>query len=163
MSRAARLIAILLTCLVAVVLPAARAQTIADYSRAQRAWLESAMSQASARSAGVAASSSMPAGGVAVPSTGPSSASPPPRVVAAVPADAPAIQVSGVFKSGTGTVAEVVVNATAYLLESGQAVPGTTWRVEAVAIDRVVLGRRGASGSLDVEGARKVFALPAMR
>ena len=163
MSRPARQIAVLLAGVVALWLPAARAQTIADYSRAQRAWLESAMSQASARSAGVAASSSAPAGGLAVPPNGPSSASTPPRVAAAMLADTPAIQVSGVFKSGTSTVAEVVVNATAYLLESGQAVPGTPWRVEAVAIDRVILGRRGASGGVDVEGARKVFALPAMR
>ena len=39
----------------------ARAQTIADYSRAQRALLESTMAQAAARSAGLGASGPLPA------------------------------------------------------------------------------------------------------
>ncbi len=144
-------------------LPRAHAQTIADYSRAQRAWLEATMSQSAARSAGAVASA--PAAAASVPSNRLSPNSMPPRLAAPTLASTtlPAIQVSGVFKSDATAVAEVVVNATAYLLEQGQGVPGTSWHVDAVAVDRVVLGRRSAQVAADGEGTRKVFALPAMR
>ena len=144
-----------MSCVLALVAPLIDAQTIADYSRAQRALLESTMSQAAARSAGLAAS----APAVAAPASVAASA-PPPRM--AMPAMAPAVQVSGVFASRGGAVAEVVVNATAYLLGAGQGVPGTVWHVETVAIDRVVLGRQGGTGAIDAEGARRIFALPAL-
>lgn len=139
---------------------AAPAQTIGDYSRAQRLALENAMSQAAARSAGIAAS---------VPSAAVSAASAPPlpaphgAATSALPTFAPGVQVSGVFASGASVVAEVVVNATAYLLQAGQGVPGTSWHVESVGVDRVVLSRLGGAGVTDAEGARKVFALPALR
>jgi hypothetical protein len=135
----------------------AGAQTIGDYSRAQRSVLENTMTQAAARSAGVGASApALPASSVA---------SPTPLVPRGnLPASAPAMQVSGVFASSSDSVAEVVVNATAYLLGAGQGVPGTSWRVESVAIDRVVLSRRDAGAAIvDPDGARKVFALPALR
>ncbi len=135
----------------------ASAQTIADYSRAQRSLLESAMTQAAARSAGLGA----PAPGAAASAV----AKPPlpaPRVAAA--SVVPAVQVGGVFASSAGAVAEVVVNATAYLLGAGQGVPGTPWHVESIAIDRVVLSRREVQGhATDAESARKVFPLPALR
>jgi type II secretory pathway component PulC len=137
--------------------PSANAQTIADYSRAQRALLESAMAQASARSAGV---------GAAVPAAAASmaaSAPPVPMPRMALPSATPMVQVSGVFAARDEAVAEVVVNATAYLLGVGQGVPGTSWRVDAVAVDRVVLTRQGAASPTDPDGARKVFALPALR
>ena len=141
--------------------PCLGAQTIADYSRVQRALLESTMTQAAARSAGMGASAPVPAPATAASSATPA-AVPAPRAPAA-PA-APAVQVSGVFESRDGAVAEVVVNATPYLLGAGQGVPGTGWRVEAVAIDRVVLSRRGGVvAAVDSEAARKVFALPALR
>ena len=139
----------------------ARAQTIADYSRAQRAWLETTMSQSAARATGSAAS--MPA---VQPSTLPAAAPPvpvPARLSSVSVAVAPAVQVSGVFKSGGMAVAEVVVNATAYLLEPGQPVPGTPWMVDAVAVDRVVLARHGNAVARDGDVARRVFSLPAMR
>ena len=113
------------------------------------------MSQAAARSAGLAAS----APPVAAPSSLVASASVPRTTT---PAVAPAVQVNGVFASRGSVVAEVVVNATSYLLGTGQSVPGTAWHVEAVAIDRVVLGRQGGAGA-DAEGSRKVFPLPAPR
>ena len=148
-----------LACLAASPVPA---QTIADYSRAQRALLENAMTQAAARSAGVSAAASAP-----TPVTPASSVSgtPPPRVAQALlPPAPPAVQVSGVFASNGGALAEVVVNATPYLLASGDGVPGTTWQVESVAIDRVVLGRHpGTSTSFDAAAGRKVFPLPARR
>ena len=145
-----------ISCILALVAPLTGAQTIADYSRAQRALLESTMSQAAARSAGLAASAPAVAASTSVAASVPA-----PRMT--MPAMAPAVQVSGVFASRGDAVAEVVVNATAYLLGVGQGVPGTAWHVEAIAIDRVVLGRQGGAGAADAEGARKVFPLPALR
>jgi len=144
-----------ISCVLMLVVPLAGAQTIADYSRAQSAWLESTMSQAAARSAGLAAS----APAVAAPA-GPVASAPAPRIT--MPAPPPAVQVSGVFTSGAGSVAEVMVNATAYLLGAGQGVPGTAWRVETVAIDKVVLGRLGGTAPSDAAGGHMVFSLPAL-
>jgi len=146
----------LVTCLCALGAPLADAQTIADYSRAQRSMLETAMTQAAARSAGLGASAPAAVASTAV-------AVPPPAARMALPPTAPAVQVSGVFASRDGAVAEVIVNATAYLLGTGQGVPGTAWHVETIAIDRVVLGREVAAAAADGQGARKVFALPALR
>jgi hypothetical protein len=158
MSRHARRCATLLTLSALVWLGRpAGAQTIGDYSRAQRAVLENTMTQAAARSAGLGASA---------PAMAASSVAGPTLLVSrmTLPASAPAMQVSGVFASSVDSVAEVVVNATAYVLGAGQGVPGTSWRVESVAIDRVVLSRRDVGGAaVDPDGARKVFALPALR
>jgi type IV pilus biogenesis protein PilP len=136
------------------------AQTIADYSRAQRALLENAMTQAAARSAGMGASGPAPGPAMATSVAAPS-ATPAPRTP--LPPTAPAVLVSGVFASRDGAIAEVIVDATPYLLSAGQGVPGTLWRVEAIAIDRVVLSRHGGVvAAVDAEAARKVFALPAL-
>jgi hypothetical protein len=144
-----------IACVLMLVVPLAGAQTIADYSRAQRAWLESAMSQAAARSAGLAASAPL----LAAPAV-PAASAPARRI--AMPAPAPAVQISGVFASGSVSVAEVMVNATSYLLGVGQGVPGTAWRVETIAIDKVVLGPLGGMAPTDAAGARRVFSLPAL-
>ncbi len=146
----------LASCTLALTASAAAAQTIADYSRAQRAMLESTMSQAAARSAGLAASAPAVAASAIV-------ATPMPALRMAVPVMSPAIQVSGIFSAHEGAVAEVVVNATAYLLGVGQGVPGTPWHVETIAVDRVVLGRQGIAGVADGDGVRRVFPLPALR
>ena len=138
--------------------PVARAQTIGDYSRAQRALLESTMSQAAARSAGVVASAPVVAASSAVAAAASLS-----RASLPLPSLTPVVQVSGVFAAGDTSLAEVVVNATAYLLGAGQRVPGTAWQVEAIAVDRVVLSRHGAPSAADADGVRKVFALPALR
>jgi len=135
----------------------AGAQTIADYSHAQRAWLESTMSQAAARSAGFAAPTPPTASAAAV-----SLAASAPAGRRAMAAPEPVVQVSGVFAAAGGAVAQVMVDATSYLLGVGQGVPGTAWRVQAVAIDKVVLGRTGAGATRNPEGARKVFSLPAL-
>lgn len=81
-----------------------------------------------------------------------------------LPPAAPALQVSGVFASSQGVFAEVVVNATPYLLGAGQGVPGTAWQVESVAVDRVVLSRHaGVASVAEAQAARKIFPLPALR
>jgi hypothetical protein len=138
--------------------PLAEAQTIADYSHAQRLALESAMAQAAARSAGLAA----PAPAVSASASAAVPAGPPP-VHAALPLPAPDVQVSGVFASKAGVVAEVVVNGTPYLLESGERVPGTAWEVRMVAVDRVVLARHGSEAAHEAGGGFRLFALPAVR
>ena len=146
--------------LLALLPPWVAAQTIADYSRAQRALLENAMTQAASRSAGIGASTPAPS-----PVAAASAASPPAVAVTRAPLSpmAPAVQVSGVFASRDGAIAEIVVNATPYLLGAGQGVPGTAWHVEAIAIDRVVLSRHGGVvAAADAESARKVFVLPAL-
>jgi type IV pilus biogenesis protein PilP len=135
-----------------------RAQTIADYSRAQRALLESTMSQAAARSAGAAPSVS--ATGASAPSVAAATATLPRR---AAPPPAPTLQVHGMFASRDGAVAEIVVNGTTYLLGAAQAVPGTAWQVESIATDRVVLARPGGAAAPGAEGPRKVFPLPDLR
>ena len=159
MSRHARLSRLPLAGCVAWVLlliaPQAQGQTIADYSRAQRVWLESAMSQAAARSAGLGASAPTVPSPVSVAASAVA-----PRMSMA--AATPAVQVSGVFASGSGAVVEVMVNATAYLLGVGQVVPGTRWRVERVAVDQVVLGHAVGAASSDPRSVRRVFSLPAL-
>ena len=147
-------------CMLSLLASAAGAQTIADYSRAQRTLLENTMTQAAARSAGLGASTPAPAASVAA-----ASAMPPPRApLLAMAAMTPALQVSGVFASSNGAIAEVVVNATPYLLGAGQGVPGTAWSVESVAVDRVVLSRRGGvMATADAQAARRVFPLSVLR
>jgi hypothetical protein len=151
----ARLAAPIAGALMLAALPAG-AQTIADYSRAQRALLENAMTQSAARSAGVAAST--PSARASAPVAAPPAL---PRV--SLPPPAPPVLVSGVFASSAGALAEVVVDATPYLLGAGERVPGTVWRVDTVAVDRVVLSRQGTGASPDAEDSRKVFALPPLR
>lgn len=143
------------SCVLMMVAPMAGAQTIADYSRAQRAWLESTMSQAAARSAGLAASAPAAAAPIGV-----AASAPPAHMSTAAPA--PVVQVRGVFASGGAAVAEVMVDATVYLLGVGQGVPGTAWHVEAIAVDEVVLGRPGGNATVGAHGARKTFSLPAL-
>jgi len=141
----------------ALAAPLANAQTIADYSRAQRAFLENAMAQAAARSAGLGASA---------PALTASSSVPPASVAslphATLPSPTPTIQVSGVLAAGDAAFAEIVVDSTPYLLEAGERVPGTAWQVQAIAVDRVVLARRGIGAAAETEGGRRVFALPAL-
>lgn len=144
-------------CLLMLVDPLAGAQTIADYSHAQRAWLESTMSQAAARSAGLAVAAP-PAAAAASMSLAASA----PAGRRTLSAPEPVVQVSGVFAARGGAVAQVMVDATAYLLGVGQAVPGTAWHVQAIAVDKVVFGRRGGTATTNPEGARKVFSLPAL-
>jgi hypothetical protein len=74
-----------------------------------------------------------------------------------------AVQVTGVFAAGAASVVEVVVDATAYLLQAGQGVPGTSWRVESVGVERVVLSRRDDGGVVGSGATRRVFSLPALR
>ncbi len=146
---------VLALCLVHV-----RAQTIADYSHAQRVLLENTMTQAATRSAGLAASAPTP-----VPTAAASVAARPsmPAPHVPLPPMVPVVQVSGVFATRSAALAEVVVNATPYLLGAGQGVPGTAWHVETVDIDRVVLSRHeGVVAAVGAEAARKVFALPAL-
>ena len=161
LSRTARAV----TFILALFARGVEAQTIADYSRAQRSMLETAMAQAAARSAGLGASA--PASPSSAPMAAPATSLLAAPVAAASrmtsPPPSPTVQVSGVFATSAGSLAEVVVDATAYLLRSGEGVPGTAWRVETIAIDRVVLSRQGRGTVANAEGSRRSFALPAPR
>ena len=155
-SRSRALAAGLGVAMLALAAPLAGAQTITDYSHAQRVALENAMAQVATRAAGLAAASPAAA----------ATSAPPPASAPLHPmslSSAPDVQVSGVFASGSGAVAEVIVNSTPYLLSSGEHVPGTGWDVRLVAIDRVVLGRHGGVSAADASGGQRVFALPALR
>ena len=136
------------------------AQTIADYSRVQRAALEAAMAQAAARAiAG-------PGGGAASAAQPTLPAAPPlPSADAALRRGGgePGLRVGGVFASASRTLAEVAVDGNPYLLAEGQAVPGTAWRVETVAVDRVVLHQVAPAAGETGHETRRVFALPSLR
>ena len=144
--------------LLALLAPLAGAQTIADYSRAQRAALENAMTQAAARSAGLGAAAPAAAASASGVASAPASAH-----AVSLPPPAPDIRVSGVFTSSAGAVVEVLVNSTPYLLGSGERVPGTAWDVRQVSVDRVVLARHGVAAGFDVNAGLQVFALPTLR
>jgi type IV pilus biogenesis protein PilP len=142
-----------------VLASASSAQTIADYSRAQRTLLEATMAQAAARSAALAASA-------ATPSASAATAAPSAPVPRAPEAPEAIVSVGGVFETPVRAVAEIGVNGTVYLLTAGQSVPGTPWRVDTVAVDRVVMTRPG-SRALASHGEptriARAFSLPAPR
>ena len=149
-------------CGVAMAWGNAPAQTIADYSRSQRGVIEAEI----ARNTAKAMNAASPPPAAPLPSTDASTRSLPSLPAAAralVPPDpsndAPRLVVSGVFVSKAKAVAEVLVEGVSYMLAAGQDVPGTSWRVQSVAVDRVVL--TGASPK-SRKGAvpTRVFNLP---
>jgi type IV pilus biogenesis protein PilP len=142
-------------CLALVLAPPLAAQTIADYSRAQRTLLEATMTLAAARSAGIGASA--PASAVAAAA---------PALQRPQPPAEPVVRVSGVFASASRSMAEVAVDGNAYLLSVGQGVPGTAWSVGAIAAERVVLMRRAPAEGDAAQAAplaRRIYDLPALR
>ena len=83
-------------------------------------------------------------------------------------ADQPEVRilVDGVFDSNDFRLVELSVDGHPYFLSPGQPVPGTVWRVDAVAIDHVVLTRSGAApGSMKAAlgATTKTYLLPALR
>ena len=139
----------------------APAQTIADYSRSQRAVLEATMSQNAARAAALVANAA--SASAATPGAAASAAAlartrllPPPESN---------VRVSGVFSSAGRTLAEVGVDGAAYLLAAGQPVPGTPWRVASISPDRVVLARAAPAdeGGAKTATTSRTFLLAAPR
>jgi hypothetical protein len=134
------------TAIGAAALSGAQAQTIGDYSRAQRAVIESTIARSSSRPAGP--------GPVGLPTLPPAGASAPGfplpsglsnSVARSDLPGAPQVSVTGVIVTSARTVAEVQVDGVPYLLDPGEPVPGTPWSVVHVADDRVVL--REAAGA----------------
>ena len=117
----------------------AGAQTIADFSRSQRLLLEATMAQNAQRLAALNAAAAASA------ASAPAAASAPPRLPRPVALPEPILRVSGAFVSGSRRLAEVAVDGHGYLLTIGDVVPGTGWRVAAIAADQVVLDRGGAA------------------
>jgi type IV pilus biogenesis protein PilP len=136
------------------------AQTIADYSRSQRALLEATMAQAAARSAALSASSAASASAAPAPMPPAAPARPSASAAEAL------VSVGGVFESPARVLAEIVVNGTPYLLAPGQPVPGTPWRIAAIDVEHVVLTRPGNTMPGirgEPRGVTQIFALPAPR
>jgi hypothetical protein len=117
----------------------AHAQSIGDYSRAQRAVIESTIARSGVRPPVALPSLPAPAlpanPGTAAPALPPL---PPPAVKPAEP-PAPDITVTGVIFSPTLVLTEVLVDGTPFLLSQGQRVPGTRWLVSRVEAEQVVL------------------------
>lgn len=121
------------------------AQTIADYSRSQRAIIEAAISRNAARSTAPPSQAALPAM--------PSVSAPQQGIVVAAPAPVESeaeVTVTGVIVAAGTQLAEVEVDGAPYMLAAGQDVPGTRWRVERIGAERVVLAdpaRRSRSRS----------------
>ena len=128
---------------------AVQAQTIGDYSRAQRAVIESTIARNAVRH-GAAGAVDLPPlpqapASSSVPTLSPALAPPRPSQIEPVE---PQVTVTGVVMTPSKAMAEVVVDGASYMLTAGQPVPGTSWRVATVSPDRVVLsGGRGTRGS----------------
>lgn len=128
------------------------AQTIADYSRSQRAVIEAEIARNNAKVLGAA----LPPPAPLAPPLPALSSSPPPRASAVALPSGTAVQpltgearpparggpeweVTGVFVSASRSVVEVVVNGSPFLLGVGEPVPGTRWSIDSISTGRVVL------------------------
>jgi hypothetical protein len=139
----------LLAILFVIVPIPSHAQSIGDYSRTQRAAIESAIARSGVRPPVELPSLPSPqgptGGGASNPALPPPSPPPITRPVEPVPED---IAVTGVIISPAVVLTEVVVDGIPFLLSLGQRVPGTRWLVNRVDADRVILSeeprRRGA-------------------
>ena len=114
------------------------AQTIAEYSEAQRAALMADLEKSRKVSAGAATpASSAPAAVV-------------PPVVVQIQKPAPferRVSVNGVFVVRERTTTEVTVDGRAHLVEIGQQVPGTPWRIDSADASSVVMSKAGGAGA----------------
>jgi len=134
----------------------AQAQTIGDYSRAQRAAIEASMSR-TARVSPDPAPVPLPSLAATGPATAPvaRAAAPTPP---AVPDSGPDIVISGVVVAPARRTAEVVVDGVPFLLEVGQRVPESPWTVASIDPGKVVLARTAPARS--GRTASRTFVLP---
>lgn len=145
----------------------AQAQSIGDYSRAQRAVLESEMAKniakamgANTSTPGTAVSQAMapwplmgaPVATSALPGRAPMPAVPPMEAMPAARSAAPSdeIAVSGVIVLASRAMAELQTGGDTFLLFVGDKVPGTPWVVKSIKADRVVLNSGQQSRSFNV-------------
>jgi len=141
------------------------AQSIIDYSLAQRALIESNMAQMMRRTVtppAIAASGGWAPLATAVSSAAPASAA----GIAFTQRIDPEVRVSGVFAMGDRRLAEISVDGLPYFLAEGSSVPGTSWTVNAVSVDRVVLERRASVrsvGALTSAAIRRSYSMPSIR
>lgn len=110
----------------------AAAQTIQQYSDAQKQVIASEVSKSygSPTPAPAATAPAAPAADAAAPKIVP---------VAYIPPKAPTVQVAGVTHLQGRHIAEVIVDNTVHLVPQGVRVPGTKWIVREADISRVVL------------------------
>lgn len=142
--------------LLATVLTAApaHAQTIGDYSRAQRAVIEASMT----RSSRIAADPlPVPLPSLPAPSA-PTQARTPTPALPSTGEPQPDIVISGVVVSTTRRAAEVVVDGVPFLLEVGHRVPETSWTVATIEPGKVVFAR--ANPARSGGASSRTFVLP---
>lgn len=128
---------------------AAPTVTIGDYSDAQRAAIDADIKRALAKAqsgsdiqvpaptAGIAAAIPLAGGANGVPVAASRPAAPP----------EPRVFVSGVAQLHGRWLAEVITDSGTQLLQPGQSVPGTLWRVEAIGATGVVLTKSAGKSS----------------
>lgn len=117
----------------------AHAQSIGDYSRAQRAVIESAIARSGGRPPVEMPSLPPPASAGREGPPSPSLPALAPAPEKPVDPPGPDIAVTGVFVSPSVVLTEVLVDGAPFLLSLGQRVPGTRWLVSRVEAEQVVL------------------------
>jgi hypothetical protein len=145
----------------------AQAQSIGDYSRAQRAVLESEMAKNIAKAMGASASTpgtavlpamalrplmGGPAATTALSGMAPMPAVPPMEAMPAARSAAPSdeIAISGVIVLASRAMAELQTGGNTFLLFVGDKVPGTPWVVQSIKADQVVLNSGRQSRTFNV-------------
>jgi len=147
---------------------AASAQTIADYSAAQRAALQAEMTRLTAPSE---AASAAQQGSTTAPPTPvvakPVALDPPvtPRPLPRFEVQEPSIEVAGVTLLRGRAMVELAIRGRVHLLQPGMKVPGSSWSVDAVSATEVVLTRTAsitpsAPGVSDKRQAQKAPKAP---
>lgn len=124
-------------------LSTAAAQSISDYSRAQRAVLEADITRNTARAMGTGGASTPGAPpGAGAPGAAPVSSGaavmPPPMPRPSVPQERGMV-VNGVITLATRSMVDLRNDGVSHLLLPGDTVPGTPWVVSSISAQRVVL------------------------
>lgn len=133
-----------------------QAQTIGEYSRAQRAQIEASISRQTPSVVPLPTLAPSTAGAVAAvaaPATGRSPAVGLPSTVPSLEPAVPRLSVTGVIAFPDRRLAEVTYDGAAYLLGAGETVPGTTWTLKSVSASEVVMsmaGRRATSRTFHI-------------
>lgn len=117
------------------------AQTIGDYSRAQRAAIDGAIARSNGRIHDESVAPVAPKPAVS-PAAGSASSATTSVARDIDDGGTPDVGVGGVFISATHVVAEVLVEGVPYFVAQGQRIPGTDWSVSSIAADKVVIGRK---------------------
>jgi hypothetical protein len=137
---------------------AASAQTIADYSAAQRAALQAEMTRLTAPSQAASAAQQGPTTAPAVAVASKPVAMDPPVSARPLPrfeVQEPSIEVAGVTLLRGRAMVELAIRGRVHVLQPGMKVPGSSWSVDAVSANEVVLTRTSSATPLAPRGTDK--------